>query len=109
MLGSVIVVVSAYSKVGLFNVSGLKICGLKSLVKVCVVLQRPIPGRDLFRNLSMHNACHYYACHHFTRHYFTRRSAVRSPSSDAFTWALARASRDITVPIGTPWMSATSR
>jgi hypothetical protein len=31
MLGSVIVVVSAYSKVGLFNVSGLKICGLKSV------------------------------------------------------------------------------
>jgi hypothetical protein len=45
----------------------------------------------------MHNACHYYACHHFTR-----RSAARSPSSEAFTWARARASRDITVPIGTP-------
>ena len=70
--------------------------------KVCVVLQRSIPGRDLFRNLSMHNACHYYACHHFARHYFTRRSAVRSPSSDAFTWARARASRDITVPTERP-------
>ena len=42
-------------------------------------------------------------------HHFTRRSAVRSPSSEAFTWARARARRDITVPIGTPWMSATSR
>src|SRR5579871_425683 len=41
--------------------------------------------------------------------YFTRRNAGRSPSSTAFTWARARARRDITVPIGTPWMSATSR
>ena len=43
------------------------------------------------QNLFMHNACHH----------FTRRNAVRSPSSDALTWARARASRDITVPIGT--------
>jgi hypothetical protein len=47
----------------------------------------------------MHNPCHH----------FTRRSVTRSPSSEALTWARARASRDITVPIGTPWMSATSR
>lgn len=41
--------------------------------------------------------------------HFTRRSAGRSPSSDALTWARARARRDITVPIGTPCTSATSR
>jgi hypothetical protein len=46
----------------------------------------------------MHNACHYLAI----IGYFTRRSAGRSPSSEAFTCARARASRDITVPIGTP-------
>src|SRR6266702_1802212 len=46
---------------------------------------------------------------HYDCHHLTLRNAVRSPSSDAFTCARARASRDITVPIGTPWMSATSR
>jgi hypothetical protein len=48
---------------------------------------------------AMHQSCHH----------FTRLSDGRSPSSEALTWALARARRDITVPIGTPWMSATSR
>src|SRR6202030_4556522 len=48
------------------------------------------------RFLTHHNGSHH-SCHHFTR-----RSATRSPSSEAFTWARARASRDITVPIGTP-------
>src|ERR1700722_8984187 len=46
---------------------------------------------------------------HNVGHHFTRRNAGRSPSSEAFTCARARARRDITVPIGTPWMSATSR
>src|ERR1019366_4198554 len=46
----------------------------------------------LVHHTHMHNACHY----------FTRRSAGRSPSSEAFTCARARAKRDITVPIGTP-------
>src|SRR5436190_9218316 len=41
--------------------------------------------------------------------HFTRRSAGRSPSRYALICARARASRDITVPIGTPCTSATSR
>jgi hypothetical protein len=51
----------------------------------------------------------YLCISHATIGYFTRRNAGRSPWSEAFTCARARASRDITVPIGTPWMSATSR
>jgi len=56
-----------------------------------------VPAFINISHIAMHNACH-----HLTLRYFTRRNAARSPSSDAFTWARARARRDITVPIGTP-------
>ena len=59
--------------------------------------------------LSNTTSCIMSAIISHVRHHFTRRSAGRSPSSEALTWARARARRDITVPIGTPWMSATSR